>query len=69
MARRLLRDFRDKSNLNCKELFEELDFYLSSSRPLYTIDYQNVKQSELTLDGNLPINEQIRIVLDAINKI
>ncbi len=69
LARRLLRDFRDKSNLNCKELFEELDFYLNSSRPLYTMADKDTGQYDLVLDGSLPIDDQLKIVLNSVNKI
>jgi uridine kinase len=59
LARRILRDFRDKSNLNIAEIFEELDTYLTTSRPLYMIDYETPDDFDLDIDGSLPVDQLV----------
>lgn len=56
LARRVLRDFRDQSNLNIAEIFEELDFYLTTSRPLYAMNYTNMELHNFIADGNEPLD-------------
>lgn len=66
LARRVLRDFRDKSNLNITEIFEELDFYLIASRPLYTMDYEGNEKFDYVVDGNQPINELVTTLIQTV---
>lgn len=66
LARRILRDFRDKSNLNIAELFEELDFYVTSSRPLYTMDYEEKEKFDYVVDGNQSVDKIVAILLKQI---
>jgi uridine kinase len=56
LARRIL---RDKSDLTVSEIFEELDTYLTSSRPLYMIDYDTQDHFDLVIDGNLPVDKLV----------
>ena len=62
LARRILRDFREKSNLNITEIFEELDFYLTSSRPLYEMHYDE-KEYDFIVDGTLPVDNIVTTIL------
>lgn len=66
LARRILRDFRDKSNLNSSEIFEELDFYVSTSRPLYVMDYDENDKYDLIVDGALPVDQIVATILNKL---
>ena len=66
LARRVLRDFRDKSNLNIIKIFEELDFYLSSSRPLYAIDYEEKEKFDFVIDGNQSLASLVDTIIQQI---
>jgi uridine kinase len=66
LARRVLRDFRDKSNLNIIEIFEELDFYLNSSRPLYAMDYEEKEKFDYVIDGNQPVDKIVSSIIQKI---
>jgi len=60
LSRRLLRDFKDKSK---KDLLEDIRYYLNHSRKLFASrDIQST--ADLVLDGSLPLDEQVRFVLD-----
>lgn len=57
LCRRLIRDFK-KANNTKEELIDELEFYVSDSRPLFFDD--NLKASaDLIIDGTLTIKNQI----------
>ncbi len=66
LARRVLRDFRDKSNLNIAKIFEELDFYLTASRPLYTIDYEGKEKFDYVADGSQSVDELVAAIVQQI---
>ncbi|OGT38615.1 MAG: hypothetical protein A3F11_00730 [Gammaproteobacteria bacterium RIFCSPHIGHO2_12_FULL_37_14] len=66
LARRILRDFRDKSNLNIAEIFEELDFYLTASRPLYTMDYEGKEKFDYVVDGDQSVDELVAAIVQKI---
>lgn len=66
MARRILRDFRDQPEQNILKLFEELEFYLNSSRPLYAMAYEDNDYYDLILDGSLSQEEQLNQALEKI---
>ncbi|HVE43742.1 MAG TPA: hypothetical protein VNC84_01195 [Gammaproteobacteria bacterium] len=64
---RKVRDFRDKSNLDIAEIFEELDFYLATSRSLYTMYYEKVKKSsDYAVDGNQSLDDIVASVVQKI---
>ena len=67
LARRLLRNYRDKNNLNIADILLELDFYLASSRPLYEMDYQNKDQFDLIADGSLSTEKQVELILKLLS--
>lgn len=66
LARRILRDFRDKANLNINEIFEELDFYITSSRPLYVMDYEEKEKFDYVVDGNQSVDELVASIVQQI---
>lgn len=66
LARRILRDFRDKSNLNIAEIFEELDFYLTASRQLYTMDYEGKEKFDYVIDGNQSVDGLVAAIVQQI---
>ena len=66
LARRVLRDFRDKENLNITEIFEELDFYLMSSRPLYVMDYEEKEKFDYVIDGSQSVDRLVAIIVQQI---
>lgn len=66
LARRILRDFRDKANLNINEIFEELDFYITSSRPLYAMAYEEKEKFDYVVDGNQPVDEIVNIIVQQL---
>ncbi|MFV0340598.1 MAG: AAA family ATPase [Parachlamydiaceae bacterium] len=63
LARRLIRDYQGDSN--AQKMVNELQEYLSKSRPLFTLSSEE-KTSDLLLDGNLSLNEQEKQVLNAL---
>lgn len=66
LARRILRDFRDKANLNIIELFEELNVYLTLSRPLYVMDYEDKERFDYIVDGNQSLNKLVVEILQQV---
>lgn len=67
LARRILRDFREKSNLNIMEIFEELDCYLTSTRPLYVMSYDENKDYDFIIDGSLSVDDIVAMILEKLN--
>ena len=65
LVRRLLRDYKDKDNL---AIIEELTFYLTTSRPLYVMDYDRKEECDLIIDGSFPLDKQIQMILSAFDK-
>jgi uridine kinase/catechol 2,3-dioxygenase-like lactoylglutathione lyase family enzyme len=66
LSRRLIRDF--KSNNKTKvELVEELEFYLSQSRPLF-FDGILKGKAHLIVDGMLPIEQQVEHILSHLRE-
>lgn len=57
LARRVIRDFKAKDKTK-KELLEELEFYLSDSRPLF-LDHEWSANADLIVDGMLSIEAQV----------
>lgn len=66
LARRLLRDYTDKNN---EKIIDELNFYLTDSRPLYVMDYEWKDSCDLVIDGSLPIDKQISLILNKITTV
>lgn len=66
LARRLLRDFQ--SHQENQKMVNEIEYYLSYSRPLYILTPEE-KKSDLIIDGSLPIDKQEQEVLIALEKI
>ncbi len=65
LARRLLRDYRNHSDY--RKIIDELDYYLSSSRPLFLLTPEE-KNCDLIVDGSLSLNEQRETILTALNQ-
>ena len=61
MARRLLRDFKNKS---VDDIMKNMDWYLKRGRPLFLLsnDFQR-KDAELIVDGSLPIDDICDLIL------
>lgn len=66
LARRVLRDYRDKTNQNITELLHELDVYLATTRPLYTIDYERNEIFDYVINGNQAVNILVAEIVDKI---
>lgn len=64
LARRLLREFRTVKNT--EDIFNELEDYLISSRPLYLWSHEANLQADLILDGSLSLKDQVNCVLDEL---
>jgi uridine kinase len=64
LARRLLRDYQDHPEP--QKILEELDFYLTHSRPLYMLP--ECRQGDLLLDGSMSVEQQEKEVLIALEK-
>lgn len=64
LARRLIRDYRDHPDP--KKLIQELEEYLSKSRPLFILSPEE-KTADLIIDGSLPLENQEKQVLDALS--
>jgi len=66
LARRLIRDYRNDPNP--LKMIQELQEYLSESRPLFILSPQE-KTADLIVDGSLALEEQEKQVLDALSTI
>ncbi|MBX3710163.1 MAG: uridine kinase [Gammaproteobacteria bacterium] len=66
LCRHLLRDFKD-SNKTKEELLEELDYYLSQSRPLF-FDDDLKTNADLIIDGMLPTEQQIQKIHEYLER-
>lgn len=64
LARRLIRDHQ--SNSNPQKMIQELEEYLSKSRPLFILSSEK-KASDLLVDGSLALQEQEKQVLKALS--
>lgn len=64
LARRLIRDHQ--GNPNPQKMIQELEEYLSKSRPLFILPPEE-KTSDLIVDGSLALEEQEKQVLDALS--
>ncbi len=64
LARRLIRDYQN--NPNPQKMIQELEEYVSKSRPLFILSPEE-KASELVVDGGLALQEQEKQVLDALS--
>ncbi len=64
LARRLIRDH--KSNPNPQKMIQELEEYLSKSRPLFILSPEE-KTADLIVDGSLALEEQEKQVLGALS--
>jgi uridine kinase len=64
LARRLIRDYGDK--LNPQKMIEDLEEYLSKSRPLFILSSKE-KTSDLIVDGKLTFEEQEEQILNALS--
>lgn len=64
LARRLIRDHRNDPTI--EKMIQELEEYLLKSRPLFILSPEK-KASDLIVDGSLAIEEQERLVLDALS--
>lgn len=60
LCRHILRDFKN-NNKTKEQLLEELEYYLSHSRPLF-FDDDLKAGADLVIDGMLTIEEQIKII-------
>lgn len=63
LARRLLREHR--SSTNTKIILEDLEYYLTHSRPLFILS-QEEKECDLSIDGSLSIQDQCEKALLAL---
>ena len=67
MARRLLRDFKDKSVAN---IMEDAAWYLEEGRELFLLsDGFQRRDAELIIDGSLPTDEICNLILERAEKI
>lgn len=67
LARRLLRDYRNHPQPS--KILEDLEYYISHSRPLFILSPEEKEASDLLVDGSLSIDEQEKQVLNALKKI
>jgi len=61
LSRWLIRDFKSTDKTK-DELLEELEFYLSHSRPLF-FDDELKESADLCIDGMLRIDQQVEVIL------
>ncbi len=64
LARRLIRDYQ--SDPNPQKMIQELEEYLSKSRPLFILSPEE-KTSDLIVDGSLTLEGQEKQILDALS--
>lgn len=65
LCRWLIRDFKP-SHKTKNELMEEIEFYLSSSRPLFFDDQMKLK-ADFIVDGMLSTDQQCRLIKHYLN--
>ena len=66
LCRWLIRDFKN-SDRTKDDLMEEIEFYVTSSRPLF-IDEEMKQKADLIVNGMLPVNEEVENILRCINE-
>jgi uridine kinase len=66
LARRIIRDYSSESNGN--NILKEVKNYLLKTRPVYMASYDQKNQSDLILDGSLPLESLLSKVLDGLEK-
>jgi len=66
LARRLKRDYQ--RHKKPEKIIEELDEYLSRSRPLYALSTEQKNLSDLIIDGCLPLEKQVQEALFFLSK-
>ena len=65
LARRLLREH--KSSTNIKAILEDLEYYLTRSRPLFILSAEE-KKCDLSIDGSFSIQDQFEKALVALKR-
>lgn len=66
LARRIIRDFKDKDATK-EELLEDLEFYLTDSRPLF-LDQELIDKADFVVDGMLSMAEQVEAIKRYLKK-
>lgn len=65
LARRIIRDYKEST---VDEIINELDFYLTKSRLCFTEHNENMKASDLIVDGSLSLDKILYIIMDDIKQ-
>lgn len=65
LCRWLIRDFKNTDRTK-EDLMEEIEFYLTSSRPLF-IDEEMKQKADLVVNGMLTVDEEVKDVLRCVN--
>lgn len=60
LARRIIRDYK---NVTVQDIIGELNFYLERSRPCYVAHGDDMRSSDLVIDGTLTINKIIENIV------
>lgn len=67
LSRRIIRDFKAEDKTK-EELLEELEFYLSDSRPLF-LDDELIKKADFVVDGMLSTASQVEEIKRYLEKV
>ncbi|MOA60156.1 hypothetical protein D3C78_1849690 [compost metagenome] len=66
MARRILRDFKESTNLNIRN---DMESYLNHARNAYLDMLDTIKpNSDDVIDGSLPVDEIVNEIIDMMNR-
>lgn len=61
LARRILREYQSSKNI--ADVFDDLNNYLTSSRPLYVWSHEAKNDADIIVDGTMPIDMQVQLVV------
>lgn len=68
LARRLIRDYREKKNTMASEILDELEWYLELGRPLF--DATAFKEAaDFLVNGNLPTKDVVSLIFERLRNL
>lgn len=65
LARRIMRDFKEAS---ADAIIKDLDFYLTKTRRLFAKFIEDMKSSDLIVDGSLSVEEIVNSIMNEIKQ-
>jgi len=68
LARRIVRDYRDKKDTPAHEILSELEWYLNEGRPLFDATAEK-SSADYVVNGDLPTQEIVSIIAHKLDEV